>query len=317
LEKKVGCEEEIVGRIRVKMDESDGCGVSWVMGNRRLPGRIYIEASSTEKIRAVCENITDVYLRRKWVPVPWNDRAKLRNYKEKKPTYEIGDWVRIRKGLYKGDIALVGSISHRRDDIKLGLLARINMDPKYKRKAGKSFSRPPRHIFNPKTFSDLFGEDSVTLQPGERIHTFRNMQFRDGLLLKWFSPLSFEKSKPSSDELAFFERCPGAKYWTIPLEAGERVRILTGEMAGQIGYIISVLGEQLEVVLETPPEGGPDIFCLTPEQSIRELRVGDDIIVQRGRDRGKTGVIILFEKKYEKEYIVFIDDSNKAEVSTS
>jgi transcription elongation factor SPT5 len=256
-----------------------------------------------------------VYLRRKWVSVPWDDRAKLRNYKEKKPNYEVGGWVRIRKGLYKGDIALVGSISHRRDDVKLALLARINMDQKGKRKADNSFTRPPRQLFNAKTFSDIFGNDSVTRHPDERIHTFRKMQFRDGLLIKWFSPLSFDKCEPSPDELAFFELCPGAKFWKIPLEAGERVKILAGEMSGQIGYVVSILQEQLEVVLETPPEGVQDTFCLTPGQAVRELRVGDDVIVQRGKDRGKTGVIILFEKKNEKEYIVFVDDSNKAEVS--
>jgi len=142
------------------------------------------------------------------VSVMNNDKANLANI-------NIGQWVRVNGGTYKGDLAQIHSIEEHRTKIVVKLIPRIDFNadyddeedndkPKIKRKSLKN--RPLPKIFNCDEI-DKSKYDKIKSDTGEEFIIYKNMRFKqDGLLYKEVNikNLTIDNIQPTHEELKSF-----------------------------------------------------------------------------------------------------------------
>eukprot|EP00341_Mesodinium_pulex_P001277 CAMPEP_0116994904 /NCGR_PEP_ID=MMETSP0467-20121206/68425_1 /TAXON_ID=283647 /ORGANISM="Mesodinium pulex, Strain SPMC105" /LENGTH=105 /DNA_ID=CAMNT_0004693095 /DNA_START=643 /DNA_END=960 /DNA_ORIENTATION=+ len=102
------------------------------------------------------------------------DKAKLADIK-------VGQWVRVNRGLYKGDLAQIHSIEEHRTRITIKLIPRLDAnididDEENETKIRKNYSanRPIQRLFN-KNDIDQKHLERQTIR-GERFYMYKNKQ---------------------------------------------------------------------------------------------------------------------------------------------
>ena len=203
--------------------------------------------------------------------------------------FSSGSWVRIKDGLYKGDLGLVRCVdSSDCELLSVMLVPRLHLTKSKKRKRGY---RPNPALFDEAEIARIFGEGSVKVRNQFRV--FRGRSFYQGLLETPFHPtrLSLETSHASPHELDPFRGC---EYWTDaghllhPIRAGDRILVMAGPLQGCSGFVVEV---------------NHDLATLRfrDESSVREVRQrevrkhfvqGDFVQVVEGPNRGAQGFVV-------------------------
>ncbi|PPQ87744.1 hypothetical protein CVT25_015172 [Psilocybe cyanescens] len=225
---------------------------------------------------------------------------------------EVGSWVIIKKGLYKGDVGIVSQ--------KSSLGARILLIPQLdttsqnplKRKA--STVRPLPKLFDPDHFRQLFPSHVVVHEHGQ--HSFGQLQFEQGLLAKDFDYHSFtvnvedmsfdcytiiRRSKHPSITLS---NMPRPREWSM--KQNDRVLIHIRRSETTITFVPAVLNAlntlyaEVEQILEHDgPSGGSQEHSLLSRVSWQDLRkeikVEEYVCVRGGLHAGKKGWVVQVE----------------------
>jgi transcription elongation factor SPT5 len=155
-----------------------------------------------------------------------------------------GSWVRIKRGIYKDDIAQVDYVDTSRNKVVLKMLPRVD----YSRKRGplkddddeankrRRKTRPHAKLFDPDAIRDLGGEMS---NDGDFL-VFEGSHFRNGFMYKQFgmNAIIYEGVKPTLGELEKFEATPeevevevsGSSVGSISIQPGDVVEVCEGDL---------------------------------------------------------------------------------------
>jgi hypothetical protein len=139
---------------------------------------VYIEATMNEHLHAVLKSAPGVVLKRAGIICQGIDFADWLNMLTMGPqldTEDIGKWVHVRKGTYKGDVGYVNSV----EDWGVSLFLVPRLPPSQltlKRK--RSLAHPPPALFEPDVMHEL---DGVCPAP---VDLFEGHRFEYGLILK-------------------------------------------------------------------------------------------------------------------------------------
>lgn len=254
---------------------------------------MYIEAKHATHLAPALLAIPGVARRRGSLVVKLvelSDRPLLLNMslQGSTPPFSAGSWVRIKDGLYKGDLGLVRDVDPcDRELFSVMLVPRLHMTKSKKRKRG---DRPSKALFDRVGIESIFGEGSVKIR--NQFQVFRKNFFCSGLVEKTFHPtrLSPETSHASPDELDPFRGC---EYWTDaghllrPIRAGDRILVMTGSLQGCSGNVVEVN----ETTLRFKGEGG--VVHEVRRAEVRKHFVrGDFVEVVEGPDQGARGFIV-------------------------
>lgn len=135
---------------------------------RNVKGFVYIEAYKQTHVKSAIENITALkmgYWRQQMVPIKeMADVFRVKNRFNLKP----GQWVRIKRGVYKDDIAQIDYVDVSQNKVHLKLIPRID----YKKTRGalrltsddsdppkrKRSQKPPAKLFNAEKIHEIGGE---------------------------------------------------------------------------------------------------------------------------------------------------------------
>lgn len=208
------------------------------------------------------------------------------------PPVKANSWARVKKGRYRGDLALVANVNSTTLICSLLLVPRINMDKKRKRG-----SRPPQLSFNPDTIKETFGHRS--LERNNHHWYFKGDLYEFGCLWKnvHMTGLSIEGINASSQEIQPFYHC--GEYWDkasaniSAIQPGDNIQVISGTLQGMIGEISEVL--DMTVKFTVPGDIGGALEVLT--RNVRKnFKIGDFVQVVHGPDRGLEGFLVHLDE---------------------
>ena len=266
-----------------------------------LKGRLYVEAKSALDVREGCSGIPGVMVD-KLSHVPIDEALSLLRLDAYFFSVTTGDWVRIKSGLYRQDLALVLDVCRGGTNMTVAVIPRLDLvlDVSGKRKHS-SQSRPAKRLFDDQEIIRVYGADSVVHY--NQVFAFQKQVFKNGLLELdvELGDLVQELATPSKSELQEFIHSSTVDYRSVDrafvrivrnlqasLKPGDRVVVILGELEGEIGVIKNVRGATVTLRIG---DTHPDVDILT--SAVRKhFQLYDYVKVVDGLKIGRSGWVI-------------------------
>ncbi|KAL3233451.1 Transcription elongation factor SPT5 [Nakaseomyces bracarensis] len=331
-----GKEKELVRKLLKKKFNLDRA-----MGKRKLKilsifqrdnytGRIYIEAPKQSVIEKFCNGVPDIYVSQKLLIPVQELPLLLKPSKSDDVALEEGSYVRIKRGIYKGDLAMIDQISENNLEVMLKIVPRLDygkfdeVDPVTQQRKSRrpTFAhRPAPQLFNPTMALRL--DQANLYKRDERHFTYKNEDYIDGYLYKSFRIQHVETKniQPTVEELARFGSKEGAVDLTaisqsikkaqaakVSFQPGDRVEILNGEQRGSRGIITKSTTTIATVNLPEFPLK-PLEFPVTSLRKIFEP--GDHVMVVSGEHQGDAGLVLVVKQGQ----VTFMSNQTREEVT--
>lgn len=216
--------------------------------------------------------------------------------------YNIGEFVRIRSGKYKEDLAQVVVTEEHLGRATVRLVPRLEI-------TGNKKTRPSAKTFNPNDYPAADKKRDPNSQ--EFFYSYQGNRFQNGLLYKSLSYKSIRpcESRPNLSEIKTFDDSKIAlkiKPQQISFVQGDKVKVISGDSKGLTG---SVESTHLSMVSIYPFI--EELCDKKLEFPINELckffDIGDHVKVIEGRYIGVTGMVVSCEG----EDVNIISDINK------
>ena len=226
-------------------------------------------------------------------------------------TFDIGDWVRIRFGWYRGDLGRVREIKKEENEVVVAVVPRIPVLRKRKR------TRPDPALLNP---TQNFGRVKPLRLPGYERFMLRNRVYINGLAEIRYSPFQISKTKPGLVDLgAFLETETSLGY----LDEGEPFLQLGDKaldtVSGLRGKVDLIKGDVITLVHKINKEGStvdidaygyedsPDYVSKFNIRNIRRLlERGTQIRVMVGRLEGEIGLVLDTRESERSDIVQFL-----------
>lgn len=313
-----------------------------------LKGYIYIEAFKEANVREAIQDIS--FLRENTIKiVPLTEMTQVFNYdKIDRIDVKPGKWVRVKSGVYEGDLAQVIHVEDPVSKIYVKLIPRLgdaSLQQNEAFKASNAFGgkkpllKPKQKLFNPENFPNA--ETKKTTHPVLRdsVYLFNKSAFHDGFLIKSMraKSLILDDVDPKLDELRIFNYSKLKKGGGGAAEdesengladlissiqetelnrkkffkQGDKVRIITGSLKNIPGKVVSHCNKLVSLVPEI--EGYNEIIELPEEYFVKLFLPGDLVKVYKGPNSGKFGLVT----KVEDEIAFVYNDTLNAEFKVS
>lgn len=286
-----------------------------------VEGFIYIEAYKELHVREAIGGLSNI-LSGKIQMVPLEEMPQVYQI-DKAITNEIQkhQLVRIKNGLYIGDLALVEQIDDQK--VWLRLVPRVEPPVKEKPEDKKAnnvkadkfksrFIRQTQRFFNPKLFPNV-NKTQVKDLGSRHFYVYKNQFFRKGFLYKAFPTKQIETQnvKPTVEEAQKFasglskndgndssedETKPEELIkklfldgGSVDIAKGDKIRIVKGDFTGITGSVVSL--EEKQVLFKPNLEGFNDIIKYDVANVVKFFEPGDDVRVIEGKYKGETGLV--------------------------
>ena len=254
----------------------------------------------------------------------------------------LDQFVRVKRGLYDGDLAIVVDFDDGLKKIKIKIVPRLlsgnaiddDLDDKENRRSYQEKMkelrsknmRPTQRFFSPEEFNDAKKLD------GANRHTnawaYKGKRYEHGLLVHPFpiGNLLTENVVPTFEEIQMFQKAEPkkekkerlmdeakrtieeSKKFLKNLEKGDKIKILGGDLKGLTATVMEVGETGIKVL--------PLVAALTepidymPNEVVKIFEVGDHVEILSGKFKGLTGNII----KVEENVAHIISEDNKEEM---
>ncbi|KAK4336972.1 hypothetical protein RND71_043422 [Anisodus tanguticus] len=325
---KIGEEKQTVLQLMRKYiayrSTSDPLLIKSVISPEGVKGYIYIEAFKQTHVKQAIEGIGNLKIGKwKQMMVPIVEMTDVLKVKKEQAQIKIGQWARLKRGLYKDDIAQVDYVDQAQGQVHLKLVPRID----YKRKRGalrsesdtlkrKKTTRPAAKLFDVDAIKQIGGE--VTTDGDFQV--FESNRYRRGFLYKSFSigAVQTEGVIPTLSEIDKFEENPVGieiSECTINDEKahsfspGDNVEVIEGDLIHLQGKIISIDGPKITMMPKH--EDLKDPLDFQAHELKKYFKVGDHVKVIAGRFENDTGLIV----RVEDNYIVLFSDLTMHEIT--
>jgi transcription elongation factor len=284
---------------------------------------VYVRAHSKEDIIRACQNI-------------YSARATLQNIALvpeeeceallKEPKLFIPeDWVKFRKGKYKGDVALVTEVDADNRTCKAFYIPRLNLDGKRKSKSqGGRKLRPQQALFDPVVAQSAGEGGRISVVDNlQKIYKYRNQTYASGLITE--DALSLDKviqapATPTYEEFIIFQKTGVLDFGqynrtlrnmeALSLKVGTKVTVVVGQQKGLQGTVKELVDQNM-IRIEFPSDTQAtslDVIVPTKYVKISDYEMGDSVVVIRGDRMGVKGLVVEV-----KEGCIIIYDGNSKE----
>jgi transcription elongation factor SPT5 len=222
---KPGKEKEAVmhmmNRYFLKRELGESMGIYSVVAPEHTKGFIFVEADKEPNVRAAIHGVPNVFSFNTML-VPMAQMTSVLRVSTQNVDLQQGAWVRIKRGLYQGDIGQVveaDTTTGSRFEIKL--LPRLTMglddDTAQQAATGKGTKRKKKVDLNTRPAARAFNAEELhemgqrleteVLEQGRTVYYYQGEAFQDdGYMYKWMSVKSLETQnvRPTLDELQLF-----------------------------------------------------------------------------------------------------------------
>lgn len=303
-----------------------------VVAPKGVKGYIYIEAFKQTHVKSTINNVGNLRMgiwKQEMVPIKeMTDVLKVVN---EQTGLRKKQWVRLKRGLYKDDIAQVDFVDLAQNQVHLKLLPRID----YSRMRGalktklteaeelkrKKKRRPPAKPFDQEAIRAIGGEINTD---GDFLVFEGNRYSRKGFLYKNFtmSAILAEGVKPTLSELEKFEEQPEEVNLELSVSSkdsemlqgihsfsmGDNVEVCSGDLENLQATIIAIDCGMITVMPKHEDLKDPLIF--KANELRKYFKTGDHAKVLSGRYEGETGLIV----RVEPSRVVLVSDLSMHEL---
>ena len=331
-----GKEKEIVRKIMQKLEDhrlgKNPFRLSAVFerGEGSMRGYIFVEAFEKAEIDRTLEGVNDVYPRSRVNLVPIKEMPDLLRVTKTKDL-QVGDYVRIKKGIYTGDLAIVEDVVANGLDVTVRVVPRLTYGAEEdefrggaeaKRKRGFPSApnlaiRPPARLFNESEAKKRHARHLQSNRLGGNSFTYKGEMYEDGFLVKDYrlQHLQTDNVQPRLEETQMFTKTGQDGSETLDLETlkkslhdnataesayqvGDEVEVFAGEQKGIVGRTERTSGNIVSIKVSDGDLAGQIVEV--PVRSLRKrFREGDNVIVvgaSKYRDQVGTVLLIKDEK---------------------
>ncbi|CAF2781546.1 unnamed protein product [Rotaria sp. Silwood2] len=242
-------------------------------------GYIYIEAFKSNHVKAACEDIRSLNISNLQI-VPIKEMTDILLIV--RTTYEIkkGSWVRVKRGIYRDDLAKVEHCDMGKNMVTIKLIPRID----YTKKCGSSKSNSAK----------LFDEKAVEIFEGEKYDN-------KGFLIKNFPlhAVSTDGITPNINELDKFEetidgpkiiKTKTSKNDLLLFSPGDHIEVCKGELINLQGTIVGIDGDLIRIL--SKHEALKDEIPFKANELRKYFSVENHVKVLNGRFEGETEMIV-------------------------
>ncbi|NWV12565.1 SPT5H factor, partial [Ptilonorhynchus violaceus] len=285
-----------------------------VVAPEHVRGYLYVEAYKQTHVKQAIEGVGNLrlgYWNQQMVPI--KEMTDVLKVVKEVTNLKPKAWVRLKRGIYKDDIAQVDYVEPSQNQISLKMIPRIDFDRIKARMSlkdwfakRKKFKRPPQRLFDAEKIRSLGGD---VASDGDFLIFEGNRYSRKGFLFKSFamSAVITEGVKPTLSELEKFEDQPEGIDLEVVTEStgkerehnfqpGDNVEVCEGELINLQGKILSVDGNKVTIM---PKHEDLKDMLEFPAQELRKyFRMGDHVKVIAGRFEGDTGLIVRVEENF-------------------
>ncbi|KAI5952025.1 SPT5 [Candida jiufengensis] len=298
-------------------------------------GYIYIEAKRPDAIDKALQGMVNVFVRDKLLVSVKEYPDLLKQVKSSDVEVIPGIYVRILRGKYKGDLAIVDNLSENGLDVRCKLVPRLdygrNDDVDSEGKKIRSKIRPLPNLFNGQ---DAKMYDGLNLQQkGPNSYTYKGEEYMDGFLFKDFK-LQYIQTKdvhPTLEELDRFQtggdgdnldlgaiaaslknkNLTDGKQSTA-FQPGDKVEVRRGEQAKTVGVVVEAALNEIRITVTN--SGDPKFVnqkLTVPANDLRKLfNEGDHVRIVEGKHFDETGLVI----KIDGDSVILVSDQTKEDV---
>ncbi|KAK8402706.1 hypothetical protein O3P69_000806 [Scylla paramamosain] len=310
-EEKVTC-LQLIRKMFAYQFTDEPLQIKSVVAPEGVKGYIYIEAYKQSHVKSAMEGISNLRLgiwRQTMVPI--NQMTDVLRVVKEVPTLKRGAWVRLKRGIFKDDLAQVDYVDASQNTVHLKLIPRID----YTRMRGalkssqpendlkrKKPRRPAQKLFDTDAIRAIGGE--VT-QDGDFLNFEMNRYTHKGYLYKSFaiSAIVADGVKPTLSELEKFEEqsladmeltTSGREDDGHSFAPGDNVEVVEGELVNLMGSVTRVDGNKITIFPKH--EDLKDELEFLAHELKKYFNQGDHVKVIAGRYEGDTGLIVRVEE---------------------
>ena len=248
-----------------------------------------------------------------------------------------GEWVRVKNGLYGGDLAKIIHVPDSKNGALCKIVPRIPNDEDVQRKKdGLSNSKPHKKHFSTNYVTSGEIKEIIHDTTGKRVYKWQGMHFRRGFLFKFFTMnnLELNNAKPIFSEITSF-KCPEpenelsddsssdsdvdfmvddkAQVHTTAMTAfkiRDTIKVIRGELNGLTGKIVDIKARY--VIFKPDIEDYDKTLMLDFKMITKYFKPGDLVHIVSGFYTGEVGTVIkttdekvqVFSKIHNKEFTV-------------
>ncbi|OEL21483.1 putative transcription elongation factor SPT5-like protein 1 [Dichanthelium oligosanthes] len=316
----IGHERETAVCLMQKFIDRPDLQIKSVVALEHLKNFIYIEAEKEAHVKEACKGLRNIIASAKIILVPIREMADVLSVESKSVDLSRDSWVRMKLGLYKGDLAKV----------TVKVIPRIDLQELANKLDGNEVTKKKSFVTPPRFFSvDEAREMHIRVDrrrnrdSGEYFDVVGNLMFKDGFLYKTFSIKSINSHniQPSFDELEKFKR-PGddlnedvASLSTLCANRkkghfmkGDAVIVIKGDLKNLKGSVEKV--EDGTVHIQSKLPGLPRTLAFSEKDLCKYFNPGDHVKVVSGIQEGVTGMVV----KVEGHVLIILSDTTKEHV---
>ncbi len=239
-----------------------------VVSPEHVKGYVYVEAFKQSHVKQLIEGISALRIGQyKQQMVPIKEMTDVLRVVKEQSGLRSKQWVRLKRGLYKDDLAQVDYVDMGQNLVHLKLLPRIDYTrmrgalrtaatSEAERARKQKKKRPMGKLFDPEKVRSIGGEIN---NDGDFLIFEGNRYSRKGYLYKNFpmSAILAEGVKPSLSELERFEEAPEGIDIELPGEkeeaahnfaTGDNVEVTEGELVNLQGKVMAVDGAKITMM---------------------------------------------------------------------
>lgn len=268
-----------------------------------LRGMIYIEAFKHSHVMSAIEGFSALN-QFNITMVPIKDMVDVLRVVKDIPHLKLGSYVRLKRTMYKDDLAVVDLVDIAQNRVNLKLIPRVD----YQRRRGAMRTEADKtYKLKRRPMPKLFDQDAIKEVGGEIVTDgdfimFEGNHYRRGFLYKYF-PINavqadgvkptlgeLEKFQESSDDLKRELESTSLKDTENPFVPGDIVEVKAGELVNLRGKVMTVDGTK--VVMMPDQEDLKEAITLNASELRKYFKEGDHAKVIGGRYEGQTGLIV-------------------------
>ncbi|KAI3874046.1 hypothetical protein MKW92_034123 [Papaver armeniacum] len=256
-----------------------------------LQNYIYVEADKEAHVREACKGLKMLDTRQ-IVLVPIKEMTDVVSVKGKALDIVKDMWVRMKIGMYKGDIAKVVSMPDMRQRVMLKLIPRVDLQAVADKLDGRKVSK--KAIIPPQRLVSSGEARNLNIPVDSRRE--RSTGIKDGFLYKTVSKKSIEYQniQPSFDE---FERfCESGMSTSAENRRkfhymkGDAVIVVKGDLINLMGWVEKVEDNNLHI--KPNRKDLHTTIVLNENYVCKYFKLGDHVKVISGAHEGATGTVI-------------------------
>ncbi|AEC08936.1 Transcription elongation factor Spt5 [Arabidopsis thaliana] len=295
-----------------------------------LQNYVYIEADMEAHVKEAIKGMRNIYANQKILLVPIKEMTAVLSVESKAIDLSRDSWVRMKLGIYKGDLAQVVDVDNVRKRVTVKLIPRIDLQALANKLEGtenvkkKAFAPPPRFM-NIDEARELHIRVEHRRDPmtGDYFENIGGMLFKDGFLYKKVSTKSIaaQNVTPTFDELERFKRPNENGEIDFVDEStlfanrkkghfmkGDAVIVIKGDLKNLKGWIEKV--DEENVLIRSEMKDLPNPIAVNGRELCKYFEPGNFVKVVSGIHEGGTGMIV----KVDQHMLIILSDTTKEHI---